>query len=127
NRDTDPERPTKSGVIGLLAAADGHHRDEPTTDYADALSLADLAQLRYGVRADRPGVLIRDSPVVGGGRFPLRPRDLIVDPARSDAAARLPQPVGDTFGTLDLQTWYGAPKRIRRDEQGRLRAGETLK
>ncbi|MCG7527763.1 type I-E CRISPR-associated protein Cas5/CasD [Streptomyces sp. OfavH-34-F] len=43
--------PTKSGVLGLLAAAEGRPRE------AD---LADLAALRFGVRIDRPGSRVRD-------------------------------------------------------------------
>jgi len=48
---TTTSAPTKSGVIGLLAAALGRQRD------AD---LSDLAALRFGVRADQPGVRVRD-------------------------------------------------------------------
>ncbi len=43
--------PSKSGVIGLLAAALGRGRDE---------SVADLAALRFGVRVIRPGQLLCD-------------------------------------------------------------------
>ncbi|MGW2281887.1 type I-E CRISPR-associated protein Cas5/CasD [Streptomyces sp. NPDC001770] len=43
--------PTKSGVIGLLAAAQGRERD------AD---LSDLAALRFAVRLDQPGTRLRD-------------------------------------------------------------------
>lgn len=43
--------PTKSGVIGLLAAALGRRRDE---------QLNDLCQLRFGVRVDQEGELLRD-------------------------------------------------------------------
>ncbi|MDX3388362.1 type I-E CRISPR-associated protein Cas5/CasD, partial [Streptomyces niveiscabiei] len=43
--------PTKSGVLGLLAAAEGRPRD------AD---LSDLAALRFGVRIDQPGSRLRD-------------------------------------------------------------------
>lgn len=43
--------PTKSGVLGLLAAAQGRPRTEP---------LDDLAELRFGVRVDQPGTLQRD-------------------------------------------------------------------
>lgn len=43
--------PTKSGVVGLLAAALGHPR---TADPAD------LAALRFGVRVDQPGIRVRD-------------------------------------------------------------------
>ncbi|WP_040633741.1 type I-E CRISPR-associated protein Cas5/CasD [Mycolicibacterium phlei] len=43
--------PTKSGVLGLVAAALGLRRDEP---------VGQLATLRFGVRADQPGTLLRD-------------------------------------------------------------------
>ncbi|MFD9592080.1 type I-E CRISPR-associated protein Cas5/CasD [Kitasatospora sp. NPDC059973] len=56
-RDTAPF-PTRSGVIGLLASALGRPRD------AD---IGDLATLSLTVRADRPGVLLRDLHTVGGG------------------------------------------------------------
>ncbi len=49
-RDTRHE-PTKSGVLGLLAAAEGRPRE------AD---VSDLARLRFGVRIDQPGRLVRD-------------------------------------------------------------------
>ena len=45
--------PTKSGVIGLLAAALGLRRD-------DSAQLARLAQLRFGVRVEREGRLLVD-------------------------------------------------------------------
>lgn len=56
-RDTAPF-PTRSGVIGLLAAALGRRRGE---------SIDDLAGLSLTVRTDRPGVLLRDLHTVGGG------------------------------------------------------------
>lgn len=49
-RHTNTE-PTKSGVLGLLAAAQGRRRTDP---------LEDLAALRFGVRVDQPGTLQRD-------------------------------------------------------------------
>lgn len=49
-RRTDLE-PSKSGVIGLLCAALGRTREEP---------VADLCQLRMGVRVDREGVVRYD-------------------------------------------------------------------
>lgn len=49
-RSTNSE-PTKSGVIGLLAAAQGRSREEP---------VGDLAQLEFAVRVDNPGQLTRD-------------------------------------------------------------------
>lgn len=58
SRHTAP-RPTKSGVIGLLAAALGRDRDEP---------LGQLADLTMGVRADVPGTLLRDYHTVSDYR-----------------------------------------------------------
>lgn len=49
-RDTARE-PTKSGVIGLLAAALGRSRTD---------GLDDLKALRFGVRIDQPGTFLRD-------------------------------------------------------------------
>ncbi|MEU0570421.1 type I-E CRISPR-associated protein Cas5/CasD [Nonomuraea sp. NPDC005983] len=43
--------PTKSAVIGLLAAAQGRQRSD---------DLADLAALRFGVRVDQAGTVLRD-------------------------------------------------------------------
>ena len=43
--------PTKSGVVGLLAAASGRRRTDP---------IEDLSTLRFGVRMDQPGQLVRD-------------------------------------------------------------------
>ncbi|MBR3554980.1 MAG: type I-E CRISPR-associated protein Cas5/CasD [Oscillospiraceae bacterium] len=47
--------PSKSGVIGLLAAALGLRRDS---------DVACLGQLRFGVRTDQEGVLLRDFQTV---------------------------------------------------------------
>lgn len=49
-RATD-DAPTKSGVVGLLAAARGLRRTDP---------LEDLMALRFGARIDQPGELLRD-------------------------------------------------------------------
>jgi CRISPR system Cascade subunit CasD len=49
-RETQPQ-PTKSGVIGLLAAAAGRRREEP---------LGELFGLTMGVRVDQEGTLLRD-------------------------------------------------------------------
>ncbi len=59
-RDTQLE-PSKSGVIGILAAALGRPRD------AD---LSDLAQLEMAVRVDREGRKMKDFHTVGGGNAP---------------------------------------------------------
>ncbi|MFC6987169.1 type I-E CRISPR-associated protein Cas5/CasD [Streptomyces cirratus] len=57
-RDTQP-RPTKSGVLGLLAAAAGRPREA---------SLTDLLGLDLGVRVDQPGSLLRDYQTVSDHR-----------------------------------------------------------
>ncbi|MFL4497007.1 type I-E CRISPR-associated protein Cas5/CasD [Streptomyces sp. VTCC 41912] len=56
-RDTHP-RPTRSALIGLLAAALGRRR---------GAELSDLRSLRFTIRADRPGVRLVDFHTVGGG------------------------------------------------------------
>lgn len=43
--------PSKSGVVGLLAAAEGVRRTDPIEQYIP---------LRFGVRIDQPGTLVRD-------------------------------------------------------------------
>lgn len=50
--------PTKSGVIGLVCAAMGRPRSEPVED---------LAALRFGVRVECPGRVLRDYHTVGAG------------------------------------------------------------
>lgn len=56
DRDTGQE-PSKSGVVGLLAAALGRPREA---------SVGDLAALRMGVRVDRPGSVQTDFQTAGG-------------------------------------------------------------
>lgn len=43
--------PTKSGILGLLAAAEGRRRTD---------SIEDLLTLRFGVRTDQEGTVVRD-------------------------------------------------------------------
>ena len=43
--------PTRSGIIGMLSAAIGRRRTDP---------IEDLLSLRFGVRKDQPGRVIRD-------------------------------------------------------------------
>ncbi|MBR6407357.1 MAG: type I-E CRISPR-associated protein Cas5/CasD [Clostridia bacterium] len=50
---TTEREPTKSGVLGMLAAALGIRRD-------DAESIKALSSLRFGVRVDREGKLLHD-------------------------------------------------------------------
>lgn len=44
-------QPTKSGIVGLVAAAEGRRRSDP---------IEDLAALKFGVRVDQPGVVAKD-------------------------------------------------------------------
>ncbi|MFC6880176.1 MULTISPECIES: type I-E CRISPR-associated protein Cas5/CasD [Actinomadura] len=57
-RETRPE-PTKSGVLGLLAAAQGRSREDPP---------GDLLDLALGVRVDQAGTLLRDYHTVSDYR-----------------------------------------------------------
>ncbi len=58
-RDTGRE-PSKSGIVGLVAAALGRGRDAP---------LEDLAALRMGVRVDQAGSILRDYHTAGTGGY----------------------------------------------------------
>ncbi|MDS2172674.1 type I-E CRISPR-associated protein Cas5/CasD [Nesterenkonia sp. CL21] len=66
--------PTKSGVLGLLAAAQGRRRSD---------SLEDLAALSFGVRIDQPGSLLRDFQTAidwrNGSSQPLSSRHYLSD------------------------------------------------
>ena len=65
--------PTKSGVLGVLAAAQGRRRTDPVED---------LVQLRFGVRIDQPGSLLRDFHTthdVNGNSKPLSNRYYLSD------------------------------------------------
>lgn len=59
NRRETRGEPTKSGVVGLLAAAGGRRRQDP---------IEDLLLLRLAVRTDRPGSLLRDYHTVSDYR-----------------------------------------------------------
>lgn len=59
-RETD-YMPTKSGVVGMLAAALGRRRDD---------SVDDLSKLEFGVRIDQPGKKVDDFQVTEiGGKY----------------------------------------------------------
>ncbi|KUN58406.1 type I-E CRISPR-associated protein Cas5/CasD [Streptomyces griseorubiginosus] len=77
-RRTTESAPTKSAVIGLLAAAQGIDRD-------DQARLAPLAALRFGVRIDQPGTRIRDFHTAHHGAtgksMPLSERFYLADAA----------------------------------------------
>ena len=50
-RRTTRHEPTKSAVLGLIAAAQGRRRTD---------DIEDLLQIRFGVRIDQPGIVVRD-------------------------------------------------------------------
>ena len=66
--------PTKSGILGLLAAAQGRRRTDP---------IEDLAQLRVAVRVDQRGELLRDFHTAhrGSESMPLSERYYRADAA----------------------------------------------
>lgn len=68
------QEPTKSGILGMLAAAQGRRRTEP---------IEDLVQLKFGVRIDQPGQLLRDFQVAisqdGRKSMPLSYRYYLAD------------------------------------------------
>lgn len=75
-RRTTATEPTKSGVLGLLAAALGRRRTDP---------IEDLLGLRFGVRLDQPGHLLRDFQTArsldGRTSMPLSYRFYLADAA----------------------------------------------
>ena len=84
--------PTKSGVLGLLAAALGRDR---TAD------LSDLAALRYGVRADQPGTRVRDYQTahhpVTGASMPVSERFYLSDAVFVAAVEGAPELVAKLY------------------------------
>ena len=74
-RETRSE-PTKSGVLGMLAAAQGRRRTD---------SIEDLLSLRFGVRIDQPGRILRDFQTAhrsrDGAVMPLSNRFYLSDAA----------------------------------------------
>ncbi|GAA1074389.1 type I-E CRISPR-associated protein Cas5/CasD [Nocardiopsis metallicus] len=81
--------PTKSGVIGLLAAALGRDR---TAD------LTDLVALRFGVRVDQPGTRVRDYQtahhMVTGASMPVSERFYLSDAVFVAAVEGDPELIG---------------------------------
>ncbi|MFC9123274.1 type I-E CRISPR-associated protein Cas5/CasD [Streptomyces sp. NPDC057067] len=75
-RRTTESAPTKSAVIGMLAAAAGIERGDDTR-------LAPLADLRFAVRVDQPGTRVRDFQTAhhgaSGKSMPLSERFYLAD------------------------------------------------
>jgi CRISPR system Cascade subunit CasD len=85
-RETNAE-PTKSGVLGLLAAAAGLSREDP---------LDELIPLRLGVRVDQPGTLLRDYHTVSD----YRGRPLLQSGVNAKGVQRPTSPVKHTHVTV---------------------------
>ena len=81
-------RPTKSGVIGLVANAMGRVRDD---------DISDLAGCLFSVRADIPGTVATDYRTAGGGSFP------------ADMKTWAEAPRGYQVDDLNRISSYGAP------------------
>lgn len=66
--------PTRSGILGMLAAAQGRRRTDP---------IEDLLTLRFGVRTDQPGRVLRDFQTArsldGATSMPLSERYYVTD------------------------------------------------
>ena len=65
--------PSKSGILGMLAAATGRRRTDP---------IEDLLTLRFGVRKDQPGTVVRDFHTahrLDGSSMPLSERYYLSD------------------------------------------------
>jgi CRISPR system Cascade subunit CasD len=107
---TTQDRPTKSAVIGLVANAMGY-------DWSD--DITDLAALRFGVRADRPGYLESDYHTTGSGDFPMLPGNIYSHPAWARKAKTYTP--GRPFDAP-----YLAPADISRDPNGTLTAKPGL-
>ncbi|WP_396907998.1 CRISPR-associated protein Cas5 [Mycolicibacterium sp.] len=97
-------RPTKAGVVGLIANALGR-------DYADPID--DLAHLRFGVRIDEPGKIEVDYHTTGGGgQYYVLPAEY----------AHAPSWWGSRNGDPADPDWmtYSPPRDITEDKNGGL-------
>lgn len=65
-------RPTKAGVMGLIANALGRDWTDP---------IGDLAALRFGVRVDQPGTVEVDYHTTGGGQYYALPTEVAHAPS----------------------------------------------
>lgn len=92
--------PTKSGVLGMLAAARGMRRTEPLTE---------LLGLGFGVRIDQPGQLVRDFQTAhaldGRTSMPLTYRFYLADAAFLAAVAGDPELLHGLAEALDRPSY----------------------
>jgi hypothetical protein len=118
----EPE-PTKSGVVGLLAAARGLARTDP---------LSELTDLRLGVRVDVPGVPLRDYHTVSGQ---LTNRDIRTGWSTSPAPGPFLTKGSERTSLVDLDFFFtvcswagqGLPGFLRLPSGGQIdRAGLSI-
>ncbi|SER29549.1 type I-E CRISPR-associated protein Cas5/CasD [Parafannyhessea umbonata] len=97
---TTRREPTKSGVVGLLAAALGRSREE---------SIEDIASLEFGVRADQPGQLLSDfqteRSLDGKKTMPLSTRYYLADAKFLVALQGNPEHLCEIADALDSPVW----------------------
>lgn len=86
NRRETSTEPTKSGIVGLLAAAEGRRRSDP---------IEDLVGLRLGVRIDQAGSMLRDYHTVSD----LFGRPLLSSAVRADGTQKPTAPPKHTYVT----------------------------
>lgn len=86
NRRGTSGEPTKSGILGLLAAAQGRRRQDP---------IEDLLTLRLGVRTDQAGSLLRDYHTVSD----LRHRPLLSAQVNAKGIQKRTSPAKLTYVT----------------------------
>ena len=90
NRYDTSSEPTKSGVIGLLAGAEGRTREKDITD---------LCRLELGIRVDQPGSLARDYHTISD--YAGRPL-----PTAARTAKRIQKPTSPAKYTQVTQRYY---------------------
>lgn len=97
---TTRREPTKSGVVGLLAAALGRSRED---------SVEDIASLEFGVRADQPGHMLSDfqteRSLDGKKKMPLSTRYYLADAKFLVALKGEPEFLREIATSLDSPVW----------------------
>ncbi|MFE6129166.1 type I-E CRISPR-associated protein Cas5/CasD [Streptomyces sp. NPDC056437] len=104
HRDTAPH-PTRSALIGMLAAAAGRPREHALAPFDDLPGRPSYQELNVTTRVDRPGTLHTDYHVTGGGyprHMSLRTSSGQHRPARSSALPSHRLYLNDAAFTLAL-------------------------
>lgn len=113
-RDTRNE-PSKSGIIGLLAAARGHRRTDP---------LDELLTINLGIRIDQPGTVLRDYHTVSDYRgVPLLSAQVGRSGAQKPTSPKKPTAVTQRFYLQDavFVAAIGGPRELVSSLAGAVR------